>query len=179
MSPHVQEGELTFAFPDNWTVLKYDELSYVRKHLGKFGAGSKAVDFVALDPHQGCLWVIEVKDYRDWRRSKTIGLVDEVSKKVRDSLAGLVVLMHRGGADYPAEAEKLLCEAQCLRIVLHIERPAVRSRLRPDLPDVKALHDALRRELKFIDNQARVTSREVGNVPWSVSRQSRTPSAMS
>ncbi|MDZ7801843.1 MAG: hypothetical protein U5K81_13780 [Trueperaceae bacterium] len=170
MTPQVREGQLIFAFPDDWIVLKYDALSYVRKHLGGFGGGSKAVDIVALDAPQGSLWVIEVKDYKDWRRQKTMGLVDEVSKKMRDSLAGLVVLMHRGGADYPAVAKKLLCEAQHLRIVLHLERPAVPSRLRPDLMDPKTLHDALRRELKFVDNQARVTSRGMANVPWSVSR---------
>ena len=83
------EGDLTFCFPDDWQVTKFDGWSFYRNQFQQVCGGAKAIDILALAPDY-CLWLIEVKDYRQQRRAKTIELTDEIAYKVRDSLAALV-----------------------------------------------------------------------------------------
>jgi hypothetical protein len=87
--PSISEGALTFQFPNNWQATKFDEWSFYRNQFQSVCGGAKAVDLLAIAPdHQ--LWIIEVKDYRQHPRAKTLDLVNEVACKVRDSLAALV-----------------------------------------------------------------------------------------
>lgn len=51
--------------------------------------GIKAVDIIAIDP-QKTVWLIEAKDYRTHRRSKTIPIIDEIWQKVFATLAALL-----------------------------------------------------------------------------------------
>ena len=41
---------LLFSFPDGWTVGKYDEFVFYRKHFSKISDGLKALDLLAIDP---------------------------------------------------------------------------------------------------------------------------------
>ncbi|MGO9811146.1 MAG: hypothetical protein ACLP53_10250 [Isosphaeraceae bacterium] len=106
------EGRLTFKFPDGVEAAKLDDWRFYRNQFQKLGAtlrvpcghcgaelrckqcesaktlGIKSVDFLVVDTKGSC-WLIEVKDYRTTRRTKTVDLADEIARKVRDSLAML------------------------------------------------------------------------------------------
>lgn len=170
----VSEGAVTLTFDESWTVLVYESLSYYRLITG-LGGSNKAVDVVAYDPDRGDLWLIEIKDYRLHRREKPVALVKELAMKVRDTLGGLVILRVRAGGDYPNHVARILKGMKAIRVVLHIEQPAVVSRFRQDMVDPKTLRDLLVRELKRVDNGVRAVSQtrpQVGDVsalPWGVS----------
>ena len=86
--PSLQEGELTFDFPDEDSeVAKYDDWSFYRNQFQSVCGGTKAIDLIFVEPQR--TWLIEVKDYRHHRRTKIAALADEVAAKVRDTLAGL------------------------------------------------------------------------------------------
>ena len=82
------EGSLTFDFADVDSATKYDDWSFYRNQFNSAFGGTKAVDLILVKNDKTVL--IEVKDYRQHRRTKTIELGDEVAQKVRDTLAGLV-----------------------------------------------------------------------------------------
>ena len=90
------EEHQRFTFDDGlWFVVKYDEHRDYRDKIARLD-GTKAVDFVGLqDGEDGVLYWIEVKDFRGYRiqnkrRLSGDELAQEVSEKVRDSLAGVV-----------------------------------------------------------------------------------------
>ncbi|MBF0283744.1 MAG: hypothetical protein HQL51_04725 [Magnetococcales bacterium] len=90
------EGKLTFLFPEDWIVLKYDD-SKLHKRMKRVD-DTKAVDFMALSSKGNgeTLWIMEVKNPRgheseNKERITGGGLALEVAQKVRDSLAGLWV----------------------------------------------------------------------------------------
>lgn len=87
--PTILESELTFQFPDEWQVTKFDQWSFCRKQFQYVCGGSKSLDILAIGPHRS-LWLIEIKDYRRHRRTKAIDIADEVAFKVRDTLAALL-----------------------------------------------------------------------------------------
>lgn len=87
----ISEGKLTFIFPDNWKVNKYDESNFVKNHIQK-SQGCKAVDILALS--NDSLFMIEIKDFRNYRIESKASLkndvvLDEVVQKFRDTLTGL------------------------------------------------------------------------------------------
>ncbi len=86
--PSLQEGELTFDFPDEGSdVAKYDEWSFFRNQFQTVCGRAGGVDFIFVE-HQRT-WLIEVKDHRNHRRTKVADLAGEIAAKVRDTLAGL------------------------------------------------------------------------------------------
>jgi hypothetical protein len=100
----ITEGQLTFSFPDEWEVVKYDDTNFYRKKVDKCKE-TKAVDILALS--DSSLWIIEVKDFRGHRienkdRIVNHELAEEVAQKVRDTVSGLY------GA-YRSSAEQLSC----------------------------------------------------------------------
>jgi len=48
--PTITEGKLTFTFPDEWNVSKYDDWGHYRNQFIKVCGGVKAVDVLALEP---------------------------------------------------------------------------------------------------------------------------------
>ena len=108
-----------FSFPDGWRVLKYDDCSLHRNQFQPFAGGSKALDAVALAPDR-TMWLIEVKDYSDSRRSKAGTVFSEVAAKVRATLAELAVARVRATdddeRDFAHEALTLLCRQVGQRI---------------------------------------------------------------
>jgi len=82
------EGELKFTFGENCQASKYDEWSFYRNQFQNICGGSKAVDIICLN--DCIIWLIEVKDYRVFQRTKPIDIGDEIAIKVRDTLLDLI-----------------------------------------------------------------------------------------
>ncbi len=171
------EGALTFVFTDEFQVKKFDETVFYRKHFvktekplrGDGTRGTKAVDFIIFEPRQSQLWLLEVKDYNF--PNARIGLnelVDEIVKKILDSLACLLAMRAN------ALAEEQLFAAQAiqknhLRIVLHLEQPTKTSKEFPFAIDPSDLKDRLKTRLRSIDPQPIISSIAASRtVPWTV-----------
>ena len=167
--PAITEGQLTFQFPDDWKATKFDDWSFYRNQFQNVCGGAKAVDVLAVEARI-CFWKIEVKDYRQHRRTKTIELADEVAFKVRDSLAALVAA--RANANDGDEKDLARAALQCpgLRVVLHLEQPAKHSKLFPRAIDPAAVRQRLKQLIKAIDPHPLVIEMgRLGGVAWSVS----------
>ncbi len=84
--PTINEGNLSFVFPDTWRVCKYDDTNYYRSKLPN-ELQLAAVDFViTTNPRFNKLILIEVKDFRGYavennKRQSSGELVNEVIKK--------------------------------------------------------------------------------------------------
>ena len=129
--PSISEGDLTFDFSAGWEISKLDHWSFYRNQFQSVCSGSKAVDILAVEPGLGCMWCIEIKDYRRNRRSKTIGVAEETACKVRDSLALLAAArVNANDADERARAGRALTARQ-IKVVLHLEQPADRRGCSP------------------------------------------------
>ena len=164
----IEVGDLTFSFPEECRATKYDDWAFYRNQFQSVAGGSKAVDILCLAGGAACL--IEVKDYRQHRRTKLIDLGDEVAGKVRDTLSGLAAASaNANNNDERALAQRMLAQRRW-RVVFHLEQPRVRSRLRPRPYDVANVELKLRRQLKAIDAHPVVLDpRDFrGDIPWTV-----------
>lgn len=161
------EGNIESSFPNTWMVTKYDDWMFYRNHFVNSCCGNKAVDFLAHNPADRTLWLIELKDYRQFRRIKSnISLWDEVAIKARDTLAGLVAAKVDGTHPNQAYASQAL-GASRLRVVLHLEQPRTNSKLFPRAFDPADVQQKLKQILKPIDAHPKVV--EIDNmqrVPW-------------
>jgi hypothetical protein len=165
--PPIEEGKLRFTFPAGWSASAYDKWPYYQNQFQPSCGGNKAVDILARDPDQQ-LWLVEVKDYREYPRTKPIDLWDEVAIKVRDTLAGLVCAKVETAHANPG-ADTAALGARKLRVILHLEQPAKHSKLFPRIFDTEKVRQKLRTLVKPIDPHPRVV--ELGNlagVPWTV-----------
>lgn len=163
----ITEGQLTFEFDKSLSVLKYDESSYYQNQFqNKCHTGNKAVDIIVCDKKE--LWLIEIKDFRmDDRNPDKMPFANELSKKVRDSLAGIF------GAKFYVHTdnnEKDLFNAMnaCQKIyfVLHIEQP--KQKMIYDIADIK---QKLKNLLKAINPKIIIVNKDNTTqfgVPWSV-----------
>lgn len=170
----IREGCLTFSFPDGCTATKYDEWAFYRRRFQFVAGGSKAVDLLCLT--DDAAWLIEVKDYRRHPRTKPSCLSVEVAAKARDTLSGLAAAS--ANADERCE-QAMACQALAKRrwrVVLHLEQPNVRSKLRPRPIDPAHLKQKLKQKqklkgsLKAIDAHPAVADRKrpPAGAPWTV-----------
>jgi hypothetical protein len=143
------EDRLTFNFPVGSIASKYDEWSHYRNQVQPLCGASKAVDIVFAD--HPIAWLIEIKDYRQHKRTKAIDLGDEVAQKVRDTIVGLVSTRLVGNNDDERDCARQLLLATRIRVVCHLEQPARQSRLRPRAIEPDKLVLKLRTLLKAID----------------------------
>ena len=168
--PTIIEENLTFTFPVSWRAEKFDATNFYTKHFQKL-ASSKAVDIVVLTS-ANVLWLIEVKDYRANRRSKTLDVFTEVVAKVRDTLAGLIVLQRRT-ADTLQPFAARLTNTHSFRVALHFEQPAKHSKLYPVVVERANAKLKFRQAVRVVDPRAIFC--EIGAMPsaceWQVSRQ--------
>ncbi len=162
------EGKLTYEFPEGWQVTKYDEWPFYKNHVRDACTGNKAVDFLGLDPSK-TLWMIEIKDYRQFPRTKEsrIPLCDEIAVKIRDTLAGLfaakVVSTHENH-----QFAQVASDAVKLRIVLHLEQPTSHSKLFRRDYDPADVQQKLKQMVKPFDAHPRVVELDnMDKVPWS------------
>ncbi len=133
------------------------------------------MDFIAYDPHQFILWLIEIKDYRFFPRTKLVDLADEIASKTRDALAMLLTAGVRDNAvSTPGhlQAGEFWNGARGLmsiRVVLHCELPPSPSKLFPGVKDAANLQTTLRQRLRVVDPRALFTNRELAHfLPWTV-----------
>ena len=164
----IEEGDLKFTFPANCEVGKYDEWSFYRSQFNSIAGGSKAVDILCVSDEAA--WLIEIKDYREHGREKPTGIDDELSRKVRDTLAGLAAASaNANDGDEQALARRAL-RAGRWRVALHLEQPRVSTPLRPKPFDVANLMLKLRKKVRAVDADALILDREANrpDVPWTV-----------
>ena len=138
-----------FSFPESWIVSKYDEWAFYKKQFQKILNGQKAVDLLALN--QKTLWLIELKDYRHFPRTKLMDLDKEIALKIRDTLSGLLSASFNANL---LEEKNMACQfknAEKIRIGLQIEQPKTNSKLFPRFFDIANLKLKLKSLLKAID----------------------------
>ena len=166
--PTITEGKLKFNFPDEWNVSKYDDWSHYRNQFIKVCEGVKAVDVLAVEPKE-CCWLLEIKDYREHVRTKTIDLADEMAEKVRDTLAGLVGAQFCANDAEEKNAARQALRARNLKVVLHLEQPRKHSTLFPRAINPAAVLQRLKQLIKAIDPHPRVVERAaMTGIPWTV-----------
>ncbi|MCP4699099.1 MAG: hypothetical protein GY862_19935 [Gammaproteobacteria bacterium] len=156
MMPSLTEGKLIFEFPNDWQVEKFDEWSFYLNQFQNVCGGTKAVDVLALDPDL-CVWMIEIKDYREHQREKIMDLPMEAACKVRDSLAAIIAAAKNANdRDEKQIAKKMLTSSKKLRVILHLEQPVKPSKLFPRAIDPAKIEQKLKQLLKAIDAHPRV-----------------------
>jgi len=168
MTISLQEGRLTFHFPDDAKVGRYDKWVFYREHFNKCCGGAKAVDFIYVD--DDTTWLIEVKDYRVHQRTKAIDLGDEVAMKVRDTLAGLVAAQCNANNDNEKRLARMALRNRCLRVVLHLEQPTKQSKLFPRAIEPANLKTKVKQTLRSIDAHPKIVSQHNlrSNMCWTV-----------
>lgn len=145
----IQEDRLKFTFPAGSMASQYDAWGHYRNQFnGAFG-GTKAVDVVYADGDTA--WLIEIKDYRTYQRTKSSDLAEEVALKVRDTMAGLIsAALHANDKEEKRLASALL-RKRTWRVVLHLEVPTNRSRLRPSAIEPDKVLLQLKRLVRAVD----------------------------
>lgn len=167
----IQEGDLTFSFPDCCQASKYDDWAFYRNQFEKVAGGSKAVDILCLDGDIS--WLIEIKDYREHPRTQPLDIADEFALKVRDTLAGLAAAAKQSNndADHRELAREALAKRRW-RVVLHLEQPTTVSRLRPQAINTNTILQKLksRKKLKAIDAHPVICDRNniPPCIPWTI-----------
>ncbi len=151
------EGRLSFEFKNVDFAEKYDDWQHYRNKYSPVCEGSKAVDF--LVSKNGEVWLIEVKDFRQHRRSKKIDLAVEVERKVRDTMAGLVSAKFLANDTGEKAASTSALSSTKLRVALHLEQPTNPSRLAPLAVNRVNFTMKLRQILRFADPRAQVFDR--------------------
>ena len=172
MARQITEGSLIFDFNAGWDAQKYDEWNFYRSRFSKscnLCDGIKAVDIVVYNSTTA--WLIEVKDYRRHRRTKTIDLADEVAKKVFDTLSGLAAARFRAYDIHEKNMAKNILNKNELRVALHLEQPKVHSKLFPVAINPADVKKKLKKQIKAIDPHPEVLDKATTNstTHWKVS----------
>jgi hypothetical protein len=171
MPTQFHESNIDWTFADGWKVIQYDNSAWYRKHFNSC-AESAAVDFIAVldQPAKGICWLIEAKDFTTEPPLLSKELIEIISKKVRDTVAGVV----GGAVNANAPSERALfnnaLRANKLRVAFHCERPKHASRLFRSLPDAADLQQKLRKSLRAIDSKVLVLdcTSDTSSLPWTV-----------
>lgn len=164
MKNKIIEGQLTFSFTEP-NATKYDEWSFYRNQFNAVCGGTKAVDLLYLE--QQNFWLIEIKDYRQHTRTKTIDLADEIALKVRDTLAGLVAAQVNANEQIERDFAKKALKKKRIRVVLHLEQPIHTSRLFPRAINPAGVKLKLRQKVRAIDTHPLVVDQK-NKMLWSV-----------
>lgn len=162
------EEKLACDFPDEWLVTKYDSWAYYRNQFKDCCTGNKAVDFLGFNPDDKTMWMIELKDYRQFRRTKDNKsfLWNEVAIKARDTLAGLLAAKMEVGCDNHQFANESVTATK-VRVVLHLEQPRTHSKLFPRAYDPADIQQKLKQLVRPIDPHPRVVElANMASVPW-------------
>ena len=138
--------------PYGWQAEKLDDTAFYRKHFQSF-ADSKSVDMAAFKLDGDELWLLEVKDYRLDRRTKTLDLFKEVALKVRDTLALLYLAKGKPQISIHRFASEAVGKAT-IRVVLHMEQPANPSRLYPLIVERGNVRIKLQQTVRVVDPRA-------------------------
>lgn len=169
----IREGRLVFTFQTDCAT-QYDRWSFYRNQFQSVAGGSKAVDFLYLD--QDSAWLIEATDYRRPTGGqaqpavpKADVLAAEVAKKVRDTLAGLAAARKNANDKKEKDIAKKSMQKARWRVVLHLEQPHVKTKVRRQAIDPWSVKSELDKLLKAIDPRPVVMDRQSPHsVPWTV-----------
>jgi hypothetical protein len=166
----ITEGRLQFTFGGSCQAEKYDEWSFFRNQFQNICGGAKAVDIVCLS--NNTCWLIEIKDYRQHKRTKPQDIGDEVALKVRDTLAGLVAAKMNAIEANEKDFSKKALQGNVIKVVLHLEQPEKQSRLFPNTIDPVAVKQSLKRQLKAIDAHPSIVNKNnlSTNMDWTVTQ---------
>lgn len=159
---------LTFTFPDGWKVEKYDDWNFCRT-FQEMNSGIKGVDLIAISPDK-TVWLIEAKDFRIHKRTKTTPLYEEVWLKVRDTLSALLPAKLNATDDEERKFASKVLGASSLRIALQCEQPKKPSKLFPLSVNEADVQKKLKKMLKPIDPHPLVINRNRTHtaVEWTV-----------
>lgn len=166
----INVDNLQFLFPDEWSATKYDDWKYYKNGFNKIQSGIKAVDILAVDT-MGTTWLIEVKDYRVHRRTKSIDLADEFCIKILHTLAAMIPAKVHANEAKEKSAATAVARSKRLRAVFHIEQQATHSKLFPRTIDPASVYQKIRRMIKPIDAHPLVVekrSESMNRLEWSV-----------
>lgn len=150
MSQTVNIDGMTLTMPDGWWVWKYDDSVFHRNQFQGFADGSKAVDAVAWGA-DGALWLIELKDYRQHRRTKPSSVFSEMASKVRSTLAGLSVARLRANDSTEKTRAQQTLNCTQIRIALQVAQSVKPSRLFPQVLDPMDALLQLKRAVGVVD----------------------------
>jgi hypothetical protein len=165
--PTLVEDKLTFEFPAGWNITKYDDWSYYRNQFMKVFSGRKAVDCLAMDPKAVC-WLLEIKDYRQHPRTKTIDIVEEIAIKIVDTLAGVLAARFNANDENERSFAESVLKSSRIRVAFHLEQPAAHSKLFPRRYELPNIQQKLRQLVKAIDPHPKVVAIGSPGLPWNV-----------
>jgi hypothetical protein len=167
MQRYVVDG-LVFDFDDGWLISKYDDWAYYRKHFCGILLGTKALDLLVISPDKTA-YLVEVKDYRHYTRTKPSDISLEMTRKVVDTLAALLpAKVNATETNEMRFAERMLGVGK-LRVILHLEQPRKHSKLFPRAIDPVDIQQKLRQMLKPIDAHPFVAeTTRMGSLSWRV-----------
>lgn len=164
----LREGNVVWTFPDEFHANKYDNWAFYRNQFqGKSGGDTKAVDFLAFDNNNHVIWLIEAKDYTfEARNPDKEPLWQEVAKKARDTLAGLMAA-RANAVDDEKRFAQTATSATKIRLVLHLELPTTTKHSYKRLFDPADVLQKLKSVAKAIDPHPKVVdcTKEWG-LPW-------------
>lgn len=145
----LSEGRLQFVFGSSCHAEKYDEWSFYRNQFQSTCSGVKAVDMICVSNNTS--WLIEIKDYRQHKRTKPQDLGDEVAIKMGNTLTGLVAAKMNANDSSEQGFAKKVIQSKAIKVVLHLEQPEKHSKLFPRAVDPVAVKQSLKRQLRAID----------------------------
>ncbi|MDY6992228.1 MAG: hypothetical protein SVR94_06435 [Pseudomonadota bacterium] len=118
----IKVDSLSFMFPDDWLVIKYDDCSFYKENDHE---NIKAVDLLALDTDIQRLFIIESKDFRP-KSKKDIPFNDktiqEISQKVKNTLGFLLCAYLIKNRELDIFYKFLIEKEEPIFIILHMER---------------------------------------------------------
>ena len=168
MSRTADVDGMRLTMPAGWWVWKYDESDFHQNQFQSF-ARVKAMDAVALEQGQ-TLWLIELKDYRQNKRSKPSSVFDEVAGKVRDTLAGLAAARVRANVRQEKTLAQQAMTCTNVRVVLQLAQSGCPHRLFPQVIDPADGDLKLRKVVKQVDATPICAAGSLGQqnnlLPW-------------
>jgi len=164
----LSEGNLTFIFKEPSQAIQYDNWSFFRNQFQSTCGSAKAVDMICIA--NNITWLIEIKDYRQHRRTKPMELGNEIAIKVRDTLAGLVAAKFNANDPQEKCFAKNALGSQVIKVVLHLEQPENQSRLFPKPINLASVKQKLKKQLKAIDTHPSIVNQHdlKVNMEWTV-----------
>ena len=167
--PDINVDGIVLCFPDGWTVTKFDDWSFYRNQFSRMHDCIKSVDVLAISSGGNELWMIEVKDFRKYKRKKSELLHEEILGKVFASLAALLPAKTNACDNDEKNFAKKALRVSKIHVVFHGEQPKTPSKVFPESYHKADLLKELQRRLKSIDPHALVVSgEEPRGVPWEV-----------
>jgi hypothetical protein len=161
---------IRFTFASGWLVSRWDESAFHLRFCN-VGSGTKSCDLVAIPPEGDEIWLVEVKDYSEHGRMKSIALETEVAEKVKGTLSGLWAAWNQANADDERDLARRARRRKEIRVVLHLEQRAVASRLFPGIKLGADFQMKLKQAVHPIDPHPVVSSvARPGKVVWSTER---------